>query len=126
MEDIFKPAIGNQSIHEISKDNGVKVVNFATSKNLTLKSMMFPRRNIHKFTWTSPDGKTHNQIEYILVDRRQHSSILGVRLFRAADCDTVHYLVEAKVWERLAVSNQRMHRFRKTFNLKKLNQIEGK
>jgi hypothetical protein len=40
-----------------------RVVNFATSKNLTVKSTMFPHRNIHKFTWTSPDGKTHNQID---------------------------------------------------------------
>jgi hypothetical protein len=31
-EDIFKPAIGNESSHEISNDNGVRVVNFATSK----------------------------------------------------------------------------------------------
>jgi hypothetical protein len=31
-EDIFKPTIGNESFHEISNDNGVRVVNFATSK----------------------------------------------------------------------------------------------
>jgi hypothetical protein len=30
-EDIFKPTIGNESLHEISNDNGVGVVNFATS-----------------------------------------------------------------------------------------------
>jgi hypothetical protein len=28
-EDIFKPTIGNESLHEISNDNGVRVVNFA-------------------------------------------------------------------------------------------------
>jgi hypothetical protein len=38
-------------------------VNFDISKNFTAKSAMFPHRNIHKFTWTSPDGKTRNQIE---------------------------------------------------------------
>ncbi|PNF36586.1 hypothetical protein B7P43_G15045 [Cryptotermes secundus] len=65
-----------------------------------------PHRNIHKFTWTSPDGKIHNQIEHILIDRRRHASILDGRLFRAADCDTDHYLVVAKVRERLAVSKQ--------------------
>ncbi|PNF16047.1 hypothetical protein B7P43_G04596 [Cryptotermes secundus] len=84
-EDFFKPTIGNESLHEISNDNGVRVVNFATSKNLTVKSTMFPHRNIHKFTWTSPDGKIHTQIDHILIDRRQHSSILDVRSFRAAD-----------------------------------------
>jgi hypothetical protein len=72
IEDIFKPTIWNESLHEISNGNGVRVINFATSKNSIVKSMMFPYRNIHKFTLTSPDGKTHNQIDHILIDRRQH------------------------------------------------------
>jgi exonuclease III len=59
-KDLFKPTIGNESLHETSKDNGVGLVNFVTSKNLVLKSMMFPHRIIHKYTYTSPDGKTHN------------------------------------------------------------------
>jgi hypothetical protein len=45
-EDIFKPTIVNESLHEISNDNGVRVVNFATSKNLS--RVQCP--NIHKFT----------------------------------------------------------------------------
>jgi hypothetical protein len=68
-EDIFKLTIGNESLHKISNDNGVRLVNFATSKNLRVKSTMFPRRNIHKYTWMYPVGKTHNQIDHILVDR---------------------------------------------------------
>jgi hypothetical protein len=88
---------------------------------------MFPHRNIHKYTWTSPDGKTHSQIDNFLVDRRRHSSVLDVRSFRAADCDTDHYLVVAKVRERLAVNKQRSQRFHvERFNLKKLNEVEGK
>jgi hypothetical protein len=75
-EDIFKPTLGNESFHEISVDN--RVVNFATSKNLIVKSMMFSHRNIHKFTWTTPDGKVHNQIDHILIGRRRHSNILVV------------------------------------------------
>jgi exonuclease III len=47
-EDISKPTIGNESLHEISNANGVGLVNFATSKNLRAKSTMFPHRNIHK------------------------------------------------------------------------------
>jgi hypothetical protein len=31
-EEIFKPAIGNESLHEISNDNGFRAVNFATLK----------------------------------------------------------------------------------------------
>jgi endonuclease/exonuclease/phosphatase family metal-dependent hydrolase len=110
-EDIFKATIGNESIHEISNDNGVRLVNFATSKNLRVKSTMFPHRNNYKYTWTSIDGKTHNQIDHILVDRRRHSNVLDVPSFRAADCDGDHYLVVANVRERLAVNKQRSHRF---------------
>jgi hypothetical protein len=40
-EDIFKPATRNVSLHEDSNDNGVRVVNFATSKNQLVKGMMF-------------------------------------------------------------------------------------
>ena len=100
------PTNGNKSLHQDSNDNGVRLVNFAASKNLVVKSTMFPHRNIHKYTWTSPDGQTHNQIDHILIDRRWHSSILDVRSFRGADSDSDHYLVVAKVRERLAVRKQ--------------------
>jgi endonuclease/exonuclease/phosphatase family metal-dependent hydrolase len=106
-EDIYKPTIGNISLHEIRNDNGVRLVNFPTSKNLRVKSTMFPHRNIHTYTWTFPDGKTDNQIDHLLVDRRRHSYVLDVRLFRAADCDSDHCLVVAKVRDRLAVNKQR-------------------
>ena len=66
-ENIFKPTIGNESLQQDSNDDGVRIVNFATSKNLLVKSTMFPHRDIHKHTWTSPDGKTHNQIEHIMT-----------------------------------------------------------
>jgi exonuclease III len=49
-EDIYKPTIANESLQEASSDNGVRVVNFATSKNLIVKSTTFPHRNIHKYT----------------------------------------------------------------------------
>jgi hypothetical protein len=42
MEDIFKLTIRNESWHEISNDNGVKVVNFPTSRILTVKKYNVP------------------------------------------------------------------------------------
>jgi hypothetical protein len=40
------------------------LVNFATSKNLTVRSIMFPIHNIHKFTLTFPDGKIQSDQPY--------------------------------------------------------------
>jgi len=45
-ENIFKPTIGQESLHQDSNYNGVRLVNFATSKNLVVKRTMFPHRNI--------------------------------------------------------------------------------
>jgi hypothetical protein len=73
-ENIFKTTIGNESLHEISNDSGVRVVKFATSA----------------------EGNTHNQIDHVLIDGRRHPSILDDRSFRGADCDTDQCLVVAK------------------------------
>jgi hypothetical protein len=45
-EGIFKTTIWNWSLYKISNENGVRVVNFATSKNRIVKSTMFPYCNI--------------------------------------------------------------------------------
>jgi hypothetical protein len=77
-QDIFKLIIGNESLHQDSNDNGVRRVNLTTSKNLVVKSSMFPHQNIHKYSWISPNGNTHNQTDHILIDRRWYSSIPNV------------------------------------------------
>jgi hypothetical protein len=74
-KDIFKLTIYNECPHKISNNNGVRVVNFATSRNLVVKSTMFPHRDIHKYIWMSPEGKMHNHIAHVLIDRGWHSSI---------------------------------------------------
>jgi hypothetical protein len=47
-EEVSKPIIAIESLHEISNDNGVRLVNFATSKNFTGKSTMLPVLTIDK------------------------------------------------------------------------------
>jgi hypothetical protein len=62
-----------------------------------------------------------------LIERRQHSSTPDVRLFRAAEYDTDHYLMLAKVRKRLRVSKQTTHRVHmKRSSLKKLTVVEIK
>jgi endonuclease/exonuclease/phosphatase family metal-dependent hydrolase len=94
-EDIFKPIIGIESLHEASNDNEVRVVNCATSKNLIVNSTTLSHRNIHKHASTSPHGVTHNQMDRVLIDKRRHSKRVDIGSFRGADCDTDHCLVVA-------------------------------
>ena len=35
-EDIFKPTFGNESLHQDRNDNGVRIVNSVTSKNIVV------------------------------------------------------------------------------------------
>jgi hypothetical protein len=75
----------------------------------------------------SLDGKTHNQIDHILIEGQWHLSVCDVQSFRATDYDTDCYLMVAKVRERLTMSKQRLHRFcTEMFDLKKLNEVKVK
>jgi len=46
-ERIFTTAIENESTHQVSNQNGVTTVKVVTSKNLVIKSTMFPHRDFH-------------------------------------------------------------------------------
>lgn len=89
----YKRVTGCQSLHRESNDNGRRLINFAISGDMVVSSTCFPRRDIYKWTWRSPDGRTHNQIDHVLISKRNASSILNVRTYRGADCDSDHFLV---------------------------------
>jgi hypothetical protein len=50
-------------------------------------------------------------MDHVLRDERWHSSIIGVQSLRGTDYDTDHYLVVAKVTERLSASKQGAQKF---------------
>jgi endo-beta-N-acetylglucosaminidase D len=68
-ENIFKSGKKNDSLHEISNDNGVGIAKFVKSRNLILKSTIFQHCDIHNFTWVSFDGKTQSNSPYF--DRQE-------------------------------------------------------
>ena len=119
-EDIFGRTVGKHSLHDTTSGNGLRLIEFAAGQNVTIASTRFPHLNIHKGTWRSPDHETVNQIDPIAIDARHASSILYVRTFRAANINSDHYLVAAKVRMRIVQTPQRRITVRR-FNVESCN-----
>ena len=74
---------------------GLKLPDFATYNNLVLAKTLGNHKPSRRWTWHSPDGTHHNQIDYILVKKRFHSSIktARTRTFQGADVGSDHDMV---------------------------------
>jgi len=53
------------------------------------------------YTWTSPDGKHRNHIDYILINERWKSTIRDMRTKPGADCGTDLLLLVATLKTKL-------------------------
>ena len=78
-----------------ANERGLRLLEFATFNNLVLTNTLGLHKPSRRWTWHSPDGKHHNQIDYILVKKRFRSgvNIHGTRSFPAADIGGDHDLV---------------------------------
>ncbi|XP_059158094.1 craniofacial development protein 2-like [Physella acuta] len=79
----------------IINENGELFADFCAFNNLIIGGTIFAHKDIHKTTWTSPDGKTKNQIDHITVSRKWRRSLMDVRAKRGADAASDHQLVVA-------------------------------
>ena len=80
----------------ILNTNGERFIDFCEMNNLVITGTIFLHKDIHKNTWTSPDGKTHNQIDDILVNQQFRRSILDTRVRRGEDVASDHHLVQTR------------------------------
>ncbi|KAI8115525.1 Craniofacial development protein 2 [Lucilia cuprina] len=49
----------------IRNDNGERFIELCQTFDLVIGGTLFPQKNIHKYTWTSPSDNTKNQIDHI-------------------------------------------------------------
>ena len=75
--------------------------------------------NFYKQTWTSPGGKTKNQIDHVLVSRQHRTSVMDTRAMRGADIASDHQLVRSKIKLKLK-RKQKNKAIRKKFDIIKL------
>jgi len=121
---MYRPIIGKYSLHTLSNDNGIRLINSACSKNMVVASTLFNHKDIHKMTRRSPDGQTFNQIDHLLIDARHVSNIMDVRTFRGANIDSDHYLLISKIRSRISNARKTYGSYARKFNSEKLKSSE--
>ncbi|XP_073815949.1 uncharacterized protein [Musca autumnalis] len=115
--------MGTQGLGDIRNENGDRLVDFCARHRLFIGGTKFAHKNIHKYTWESPDGHTRNQIDHILISKLFLGSLMDVKTRRGADIDSDHMLLVATLRLRLAVV-KRQHQKRNKLNLLQLQNPE--
>ena len=78
-------------------DNGETLKQFCDFNEMVITGTIIPHKKIHKQTCVSPVGRTKNQIDHILVNRKFRTSVIDTRVMRSADVASDHYLVRSTI-----------------------------
>ena len=81
----------------IRNNSGQRLLEFCSANDLFVTNTGFRHHLRRKTTWISPDGRTKNEIDYILIRSRFKSSALNCRAYPKADCGSDHNLVAARL-----------------------------
>ena len=86
--------------NEKSNESSLRLLEFANNNNLILANTFGPHKASRRWTWHSPDDKHHNQIDYIMIRKRFHSSvnIARTRSLPGADIGSNHDLTMMSFW----------------------------
>lgn len=82
-EEMHRDITGKHSLHERTTEIGMLLVDFARENNMVIKSTQFKSYD--------------NQIDHVLVEKKQERVIKNVRSYRGLDADTDHYMVGVMV-----------------------------
>ena len=93
-------------------DNGERMCDFCEHNGLVVGGTLFKHKDIHKATWTSPDGKTKPQLDHIIINGKWRSSLQDVKACRGADCASDHTLVLGVISLKLRKSRRGQERAR--------------
>ena len=91
-------------------ENGHLFTDFCQENELVIGGTLFGHKDIHKYTWESPDGLTRNQIDHVAINRKWVGSLKDVRTKRGADVASDHVLVVARVRLSLRARKRKVER----------------
>ena len=93
-----------------------KLIEFCQENALVIANTLFQQHKRRLYTWTSPDGRHRNQIDYILCSQRWRSSIQSAKRRPGADCGSDHELLIAKFRLKLKTVGENTRPFRYDLN----------
>ena len=96
----------------LMNDNGQRLCELCEKNKLLIGGTNFHHKEIHKKTWTSPDGATTSQIDHVLVNKKWRSLMQDVRTRRGADVVSDHNLVTGTVTLKLWKTKRGQERIR--------------
>ena len=104
-----------------TNETGLRLLDFATFNDLVLTNTFGHHKASRRWTWHSPNGQHHSQIDYILVKKRLRSgvNIARTRSFPVADTGSDHDLLMMTFHLRLKKISTPKHTSLK-FDLEKL------
>ena len=97
---------------------GERMLEFCQRNQLSITNTYYYHRVQHRHTWTHPDGRHKNCIDYILIDKRWKTSVRGTKVLRGADFNTSHELLLSNIQLKFKTTNEIKH-MTTMYNLKK-------
>ena len=95
----------------------VNLYSNATTNNFKVLSTWYPRKDIRKGTWKIPGTEETNQIDHILVSKRWATDIENIRTNRGANSDSDHFLVGARLKQKIVLITRNRIEKRKRWNI---------
>ena len=93
-----------------------RLTEFCQENALVIPNTLFQQHKRKLYTWTSPDGRHRNQIDYILCSKRWRSSIQSTKTRPGADCGSDHELFITKFRLKLKKAGKTARWFRYDLN----------
>ena len=79
-----------------SNDRGTELLQFCALNKLVIANTVFNHSKLRRVTWTSPDGHTQNQIDYIIVQQQWKKVVKNCRSYHSCDIGSDHSAVIGK------------------------------
>ena len=80
----------------IQNEAGQRLIEFCQENALVIANTLFQKHERRFYTWTLPDGRHQNQIDYILCSRRWINTIQSAKTILGVDCGSDHELLITK------------------------------